>query len=218
MPRAVVRAVAAALLALDYQKTAVLSLVMYHAMLRPGEAGAMLRQHVLLPRDGHLAPGVAIVTIARPKTRFRGARVQSVIIDDPTLVELMQCMFGDLSGRATLCPGGVAGLRARLAAAFSRVGIGQGPYSLGSYRAGGATDMFAEHCNLAAVQYRGRWDNPRTLAHYLQMSTAALTYARLPGETVQLISTLSDLLDPLARGLLQSLRTANARWWWRGTG
>ena len=80
---------------------------------------------------------LAVIAIAVPKTRTRGARVQAVLVEDPLLALLLDHTFGHLPPQALLLPVGLAALRRDFAWALRRLGLAESPYTLASLRGGG---------------------------------------------------------------------------------
>ena len=192
----VVKAVALVFLTSGFTSTAVAVLLAFQALLRPGEMCSLQRRHLVLPCDG-LEPGHIVLALASTKTANRGAKVQSVLLRDWVLSGLCELAFGDLPAQAVLVPGGEGQLRQRFRWALSRLHIPVTAYSLGGLRAGGATWHFSRYQNLAALKFLGRWDNERTLAHYVQGATAAIAYTQLPHCAVQRCRTLSRAADTI---------------------
>ena len=114
----------------------------------------------------------------------------------------LHAAVGHLHADALLCQGGRRGLTQRFRAACKRVDLEQAPLSLGSIRGGGATHHFTQCQNLCALQFRGRWESNRTLAHYLQQGLASLAYARLAPNTIGLLHSLSHLLEGVLEATL----------------
>ena len=169
--------------------TALMFLIGFDALLRPDEMCRLQRRHLVLPRDGQLV-AKAVLALTHTKTSNRGAKVQSVLIEDAVLVRLLDVAFGDLPWNATLLPGGYPCLRQRFAVALRLLRVPAGRYSLGSLRAGGATRYFELTGRLDELQYRGRWDSATSMRHYVQSGAAALAFARLPDEVADRVRRL----------------------------
>ena len=172
---------------------AVLLLVGFHCLLRPAEMANALRQHLLLPSDGCQA-GQAIFTILHPKTANRGAAIQSVVIDDPGLVDILERLFGRFPPRTVLMPGGLKAMTTMFAACLTAMGVTTSSFNLSGVRAGGATQHFQVYANMGALQFRGRWDSVATLQHYIQMANAIKAFAVVPHAVQLRINSLAFLL------------------------
>ena len=72
-------------------------------------------------------------------------------------------------------------------------------FVLSGLRAGGITAFYNATGDLAACQWRGRWDSARTMEHYIQEAPMALAYADLPSDVragiLQLSTALPSLLE-----------------------
>jgi hypothetical protein len=70
-------------------------------------------------------------------------------------------------------------------------------FTLGSFRAGGATAHFLEQENLGTLQFRGRWKSTATLYHYVSVSMAAMSEARLTPTASHAVKAASDFFTKL---------------------
>ena len=79
-----------------------------------------------------------------------------------------------------------------------RVPTGQARgFVLSGLRAGGITAYFNATGDLAACQWRGRWDSARTMEYYIQEAPMAAAYADLPAAVRADITRLSNVLPAL---------------------
>eukprot|EP00971_Amphidinium_carterae_P185847 3689666-Amphidinium_carterae.1 len=111
MPEQVMLALAATAWTLDLKRVAAVIVLMYHCLLRPNEAASCQRAQLLLPED--ICPGSTEAAIALPQTKTadRGARLQSVSIDDSTVTALLCRVFGSDPPQRGLIAGGSRGLQ-----------------------------------------------------------------------------------------------------------
>jgi len=193
VPEELLLAVAVVFVLYGWHRSAILLLVGHHAMLRPAEMGRIRRGHLCLPSDFGGVPGRGALSIAESKTATRASRIQSVILDDPTIVEALESLWCNANTHACMCPGGVSGLGARFAHAKDVLGLRSSPYTLGGLRGGGAVAHFQRHQNLGLLQFRGRWETQRSLQHYLQEGFGLLQFARLPSDARELVRHLASL-------------------------
>ena len=70
-------------------------------------------------------------------------------------------------------------------------------FVLSGLRAGGITAYFNATGDLAACQWRGRWDSARTMEHYIQEAPMAAAYANLSAGVRADILRLSSVLPAL---------------------
>ena len=180
-------------------------------LLRPGELLGLRSGDISLPEtEASSAELGAVLIIRRPKTR-RVWQEQFVVCPDPAVVQwLVWWMAGVRGGRPVFNLS-----RYMLAKCFSEVaselGLNGCTYTLGSLRAGGATDHFQRHRNLGELQYLGRWKQASTLQFYLHEAFAIhVTRQQNKGKTHVLEAAHSHvhrLQHPLARSLATLLGT-----------
>jgi len=197
MPLSVLQALVAAAWTLDWRWTAILLLLGFHCLLRPGELVALHRCHLRLPCDAHYAVPSGVVSIVRPKTRNRGAKVQGVIIEDQPLLSLLDAFWGDLPKATLLCGGGRPGLVKRFEHLKFLLHLEQSALSLGSLRAGGAVHFVSTGGAVGELQFRGRWDAPTTLLHYVQQASAVSVLFDASPTALAMIAHLSTVVSTL---------------------
>ena len=203
LPSCALRGLVVIFLLEGWTSTAVVTWLAFHTMLRPDEAASLQRRHLTLPRDGALKR-TGVVTLLGTKTANRGAKVQSVVIWDGELLRCLDSVFGHLDAGYLLCPGGLAQWRKRFVFGLRALGVVECRFSLASLRAGGATASFDDGLDLAEIQFRGRWDCAKTLAHYIQGANAALAYSRLPSQSLQTLRVLEPQFATLTSSLGRS--------------
>ena len=183
------------------QPTLAATLVLgFYRLLRPGKLAALRGGHVRLPRVGfELEAHAAIVCIVRAKTRHRAARVQSVLIEDPLALAVLRGCLADVRDTEPLLPGGGLDLRVRFERILTSLNLGNLPYTPASLRPGGALFLFGQRHSLMEVMFRGRWDNVRTLQHYLQEGFAGLALHRVPRARQAVVAELASLLPAICR-------------------
>ena len=144
-------------------------LLMFHCLLRPGEAFGVASGDVWFGFPG-------LVRIGRPKMKW--PRTQHVLIECRFVFCFLQhfCASWDqasLGGELTAASWfykawsrALAGLGLPCHAFPDRLGPWLSPAGL---RAGGATRHYFRFQNLPGLQWRGRWRNLSTLEHYVQL-------------------------------------------------
>eukprot|EP00971_Amphidinium_carterae_P326677 6457619-Amphidinium_carterae.1 len=179
-------------------------MVGFHCLLRPSELCHLRRKDLLLSCDTSGAEWSGVVTIGQSKTTSRSARLQSVVILDKPLLQLVTWLVGDDMPMRLLIPGGVVRLNQVFSHARQLLGVPAGMFTLGGLRAGGAVDYLRATSDPHSLQYRGRWESSRSMFHYMQIGAGMSTYARLPSE-VQLrlrgLAHLAPSIFSLAVGL-----------------
>ena len=147
-------------------------------LLRIGEVLTAKRSDLTLPKDIDFAANFALLSIGEPKTRFRAARHQSVKVDHPDILEVLDLCYGKLAPSSRLWPFSGQTLRSRfrqLCGALrlpSSPGTGRPHLELASLRAGGASWMMLVSEDAERIRRRGRWLNSRVMDIYVQEVTA----------------------------------------------
>lgn len=138
------------------------------ALLRPGEIYNLRFEDVTLPVEGAEgvdSPGMVIV-IRRPKTR-RVYKTQFVLVKDDAVMRWMRWWRDGHRPGKKLFPWERHQWASIFKAGMEALQLGEVGFTPASMRAGGATHVFREKENLAALQYLGRWSKASTLRHYL---------------------------------------------------
>ena len=168
----------------------------FHCLLRPSETCALqwsdFAESDLL---GGFSSVLGILTLRNPKTARRGARVQHVTVCSKGLAAYWRHWRATSSDVTPFASYSVV-RRIVTHALDSLLGGGHG-YSLGGLRAGGASYMYLETDDVAAVMRRGRWASLQTLDHYLQVGAALMANSNWSDETRLRIRDLGSMLLPL---------------------
>ena len=147
-------------------------------LLRIGEVLNARRSDLTLPKDIDFAVSFALLSIGEPKTRFRAARHQSVKVDHPDILEVLDLCYGRLPPSARLWPFSGQTLRSRFRQLCGALrlpcspGVGRPHLELASLRAGGASWMMLVSEDAERIRRRGRWLNSRVMEIYVQEVTA----------------------------------------------
>ena len=179
-----------------------------HALLRPGEVATLLRQHLRLPFEFDPEGGRGVVALLHTKTSTRAAKIQSVLLTDGLLLELLTRVFGALPARRPLCAGGKKAFDRKFTAIDRQLQVGH-LFTPACLRGGGTFECFERTGNLGEVQLRGRWDAQKSMLHYLQQGLATTAWATLEPDVRQNIFGLAScapLLVPAARAISQHER------------
>ena len=197
----IAKAVIATAFAWELPLLAVFFWLLFHALLRPGEALlATVADLVFLSEVDDLGwlPRSVIMKIRFSKTRKRGPRRQHVTITDAWLVELLKKHFRYRPPNMRLFPYGQALARSRLRSILQALNAPPNAFSLGSFRPGGASYEFLLGMTIGHLKFRGRWGAESTLDHYIQECLAALDLASLPCAALERIRAMAGLLPELA--------------------
>eukprot|EP00971_Amphidinium_carterae_P350525 6491601-Amphidinium_carterae.1 len=206
MPSRMVLALAVAAWTQMWRRSSLALLLAFQALLRPSEVAALRRQHILLPQDLSGNEQSLVICITQSKTTHRAARLQSVMVTDPVVVQLAQGLLHQDAASAPLVRGGLRELQRKFNYLREALQLDGSPFTLGTLRGGGAVWHIQQCQSIAMLQWRGRWASEKSVQHYLQLGLAATAFATLLPATRRLIDALADLawcvLNPFYNGLL----------------
>lgn len=151
-PPSAVKAAAAAAAAWGWHRVAALVWVMFHGLLRPGEAGDLrCGDFKYVPGEGPDDIGNYVVVIRSPKTARRYAKEQHVILDEPARVAYVRwCLVG--RGDDELFYGmSNATLADRLSRILQRLNLAD-LFTLAGLRTGGATYEWVRRRNFEQLR------------------------------------------------------------------
>jgi len=162
----------------------------FWALLRPGEVCA-LQSGDLMSDDRGL-----LVRIKNPKRRAGGARQQYSRIDAEDVRPIILLVVQSLRVGECLWPGSQNTLTRRLRLGLAEVISYPARFSLGSLRAGGATCLFQRWDeSVVKLQWRGRWREMRTLAHYVQELSASAIGTRWTPKVATRIQLMAAVIE-----------------------
>lgn len=155
----------------------------FAGLLRPGELLKSTRADLLLPLDCGNTISYGMLAIREPKSRFTNARHQSVKIDIPDLLEVVELTLGSLAPCQKLWPHSGQTFRSRFKAILEALSLPASPQGTlrpldpGSLRAGGATYIIQTTECGELCRRRGRWANYKMMEIYVQ-ELSSLLYLR----------------------------------------
>ena len=153
----------------------------FEALLRPGELCRLFRKDLSFPdavATGQIEAGL-VALVRRPKTR-RVWREQFILVKSGPLILWMNWWCQSLRRGEKLFP--------------------LSYHSLGSLRAGGATEHFRCHQDLAQLQYHGRWHSVDSLRSYLHLAMAVHVAAQAPQGAVEKLTAVHRFRHKLPSG------------------
>ncbi|OLP77818.1 hypothetical protein AK812_SmicGene42084 [Symbiodinium microadriaticum] len=178
----------------------------FHGLLRPGEFLGLRRRDLILPSDLLTTAPLAYVRILHSKTS-RLIQRQHAKISDSLSVQFLSSLFENVHYDAPLFGCSPAVFRARWNAVFSHLHVpvleaddGVTPKSL---RGSGATWLYQRTEDIEKIQWRGRWQQKRTLEFYLQDVAGQLLMTGLTQSQRAQISELAQHADSLLRVVIQ---------------
>ena len=175
-------------------------LVGFNALLRPGEFLRLRRRDLILPQDLLSDLPLAYVRIFGAKTR-RYMQRQHAKISDSLSVRFLSASFGAFELDQPLFDCSPFVFRSRWNAVFRRLGIptedGPSGVTPKCLRGSGATWMYQLTEDIPRIQWRGRWQQRRTLEYYLQDVAGQLLLADLAESHRSRIRELASFSDQL---------------------
>ena len=167
----------------------------FAGMLHPNEFIQLTRQDVVLPEDALLREQVMYIHIRNPKTA-RFAKRQHAKIDDPTVILLVRCIFGNLPLQAKLFDASIAVFRRQWNALMHYMHIPRRQTSRGAtpgiLRGSGATQQYIDTEDIPKIAWHGRWARTKTLEFYVQEVAAQLFLHQLSPHARGLVSFLEQ--------------------------
>ena len=165
-----------------------ITLLMFHFILRPCEAIRAVRNWLVLPSDTLSSGSVAYLRIPLAKSRWRGARTQHASCRDSPFIAMLELRYASLRDDCSLYEGNANSYRKTWNALVLSLQLPPLKYTPACLRAGGCCEAFSKDQDISNLMWRMRVTSMATLKHYLQEVVAT--------------SSLSDL-EPSTRHLLR---------------
>ena len=172
-----------------------LFLLGFAAMLHPSEMMALVRRDLILPSDVLYETNSMFIKVRDPKTA-RFARRQHGRVDDPSIIDFVEAVFGKVPLDSRLYPASMTTFRKQRNAVMQSLGV---PYKQvdsgatpGVLRGSGATFLYSTTEDVNWVAWRGRWSRVRTLEYYLQEVAAQMMVHTLSPASKSKVEILSN--------------------------
>jgi len=180
---------------------AVLILLGFHCLLRPGEMVTLSWDCLRMwspAEQARYADTYGLVRVVKPKTRrmVGHSPVQHVLIEDAGLASLLAWVLAHVPPPwrgARIWRGPDYRFATHFAGWCRALGLGDAGVTPAGLRGGGATDYWISCRNVPAVRRRGRWTSERTLERYLQEGGAHDLRARLDAATLAFLDRRYDI-------------------------
>eukprot|EP00435_Cladocopium_sp_Y103_P060681 s641_g22.t1 len=168
IPQPLMLAMVAVALAWKWFRMSLLILIGFYALLRPAEIFLLKPEHFSHSSETGNA-GVCIIRLLQTKSRTRGAKHQSVRLDEPFLIAFLEKCFRTMHKAEPIWPFSANLFRTRFAQLLFGVCQRNKLVLPSSLRPGGATFLFQLwNENIPKLQWRGRWLHLKTMLHYIQ--------------------------------------------------
>lgn len=159
--------------ALYWFSAAVLFNIGFHGLLRPGE---MLG---LRFGDLYFDCGALVIRVANPKNKNAMGYAQFATIRDPGTIAWATWLARGAHPNLKLWPSGRSKLVSTFRTGLAALGAPDKIWTLGGFRAGGATDMIINDTEIARVKFQGRWSSESSMAVYVQEAMSILVLKQL---------------------------------------
>ena len=183
----------------------------FHGLLRPGGFLHLRRRDLLLPRDLLIDVAVAFVRILGSKTR-RLIQRQHARISDITAVRFLDAVFGSWECNSLLFNCSPYMFRRRWDAVFKHSHVPtsekDGGITPKSLRGSGATWLYQRTEEVGKIQWRGRWQQRRTLEYYLQDVAGQVLLTHLTESQRRTVMSLAALSQSLVMHTIEASCTA----------
>eukprot|EP00435_Cladocopium_sp_Y103_P030987 s2641_g7.t2 len=139
---------------------------------------------------------VVILQLRMVKSRTRGARFQSVRLDEPFVIHFMRKCFAVMSPKERIWPYSAQLFRTQFYQLCERTCGHSKLVFPSSLRPGGATYLFQLWGeDVSKLQWRGRWLHMKTLIHYVQELGALNVMSKLSLTQKNKVSALAALCE-----------------------
>lgn len=167
---------------------ALATLLGFDCLLRVGELMRLRREDIAFPKDSRMGSEYRVTTVAirRAKTGVN----QSVVVQNPDVIELLRARIGRTQPGALLWTGGPDGYRTLFKHVCAELGLSP-KYVPHSLRHGGATRLHLKGVSLEDIMMRGRWASAKSARTYVQASRAVLMATQPPPKMVTLANAMA---------------------------
>lgn len=155
-------------------------------------------------------PGMVVV-VRTPKTRRIWHR-QFVLCNDGRLERWLAWWVQGCGAGTKLFPLSRYLWNKYFSAALQYLHVMNCGFTLGSLRAGGATNHFRRFQNLGMLQFLGRWTSSNTLQFYLQEAFSTHVQAHFSSDTMKKLEVLHRFVSLLEAPPTSPLRRASLGW------
>ena len=206
----VVLAISALAFVRAYVDFGIITLMMFHMILRPCEALRAVRDDLVLPSDTLSDAGVVYLRITSPKTRWSGPRTQHASSRNPVLIALLETRYASLRPKAKLFDGAAAAYRKIWNTVMHAFNIPASKYTPASLRGGGCCYAYENHPSITDLMWRMRLTSMSTLKHYLQEAVATASLSSLAPSDRHIILSASRSFGVSIRRVTPKTQLAGA--------
>lgn len=200
IPKPLLEAMVSVAISWKWHRLALLLLLGFYALLRPAELYFLTAKNFVMSEQTGLDK-VVLVQLLQTKSRTRGARFQSVRLEEPSVIAFLQKCLSVMTRTERVWPLSPALFRLRFDQVLTRAcGLSKIVHP-SSLRPGGATFLFQLWKeDIPKLQWRGRWLHVKTMLHYIQELGAVNVFDKLEPAQQSRVLLLAQLLpDALSR-------------------
>lgn len=189
-PPIAVKAAIAVAAAWGWHRVAALMRVMFHGVLRPGEAGELkVGDFKFIPGEAPEEAGNYVVVIREPKAARKHAKTQHMILDKPLLVSYLKWYSRGGAGDGYFYGMGNATFADGIARLLKRLQPEE-LFTPSGLRTGGAAHEWVRRRNFDQLRLRGSWMTPKTLEPYIQESVTQVALGNFGAERKRVARTV----------------------------
>lgn len=179
IPKPLLEAMVSIAISWKWYRLALLFLLGFYALLRPAELCFLRVKHFVTSEHSGLEK-IVLIQLLQTKTRTRGARFQSVRLEEPHVIAFLQKVLRVMTPNELLWPLSPALFRTRFDQVLTRASGKSKLVYPSSLRPGGATFLFQLwREDIQKLMWRGRWVHFKTLLHYTQELEAFNIFEKL---------------------------------------
>jgi hypothetical protein len=168
LPFPLLQAMVAVAVSWRWIRAALMLLLGFFGLLRPVEVCSLKVEDCIRSTETGCV-NVVFLRLIETKSRTRGARHQSVRVDEPFVIAFLEKCLSTMQPKERIWPHTVSLFRTRFSQLLERA-CGHSKICLpSSLRPGGATFFFRQwNEDIPRLQWRGRWLHLKTMLHYVQ--------------------------------------------------
>ena len=182
--------VAGAMDLLGHRRAGLLSILMFHCLLRTSEGLTLQCKHLAVAADGRSGA----VVLPSTKTRVRNKVCEAVTIDCPRVAAIAQELLHGRSPGDPISDMPMYKYRELFHKALAIFGLDSKGYTPYSLRRGGATWDFRHHGQMERSLIRGRWSSTRSARLYITDGVAQLAQLQLRPDQTSLLQAAAARL------------------------
>ena len=180
------------------QVFAVCVLLMFSALLRPGELFQLRVEHLSWPQAPAVVDRCSIGLRFLTKTSAAKHAHEHATVHDARVARLLRVVFANAPKKGLLWSRSPHAFRVLFAETITALGLDAFDFRLYSFRRGGATHDFSTHGSWDVACDRGRWKDPATARIYLKDAQALQIIDQFPAPVRARCESFAALIRDMA--------------------